>query len=145
MTSHSERSRTIKNILRENNQITKTTEEYERTEVRKCKEYKEVRQTGKRQVDKEKNCTRLRKLEKHKEEAKERGKIKKKLNNIDRSLQEIMMRSEEMLKNKNKPLFSAELKKLKAERRYWAQLRKTVSGVTHKEIWRLWEGHMASN
>ena len=101
MTSHSERSRTIKNILRENNQITKTTEEYERTEVRKCKEYKEVRQTGKRQVDKEKNCTRLRKLEKHKEEAKERGKIKKKLNNIDRSLQEIMMRSEEMLKNKN--------------------------------------------
>ena len=65
--------------------------------------------------------------------------VEKKLNSIDTGLQEILIKGEKMLHQKQDELLSAELQELKAKQRYWAKLWKAISGVTHKEMRRVWK------
>ena len=69
----------------------------------------------------------------------------RKLNNIDKSVQEILMSGENLLKIEKGLLFTEELKNLRAERQYWKKLRKAILGVTHKELRKSWEGHKNKN
>ena len=37
--------------------------------------------------------------------------------------------------------FTLEITYLRAERRYWAKVQRTVTGVTHKATRKVWDGH----
>ena len=70
--------------------------------------------------------------------------VRKKLNNVDKTLQDILMKCESILKKGDGTLFSARLSNKRAELRYWKKLRKALRG-THKEFKRVWPGHTPKN
>ena len=67
------------------------------------------------------------------------------LNDVDEMVQGILIRSEQELKRQQRKLFTPEVKRLQAEKRYWAKLRKAAPGVTHQELARVWAGHEEDN
>lgn len=71
--------------------------------------------------------------------------MERKLNNVDKSLQEILITGDNLILNKGKVLFLAKIKELQVEIRYWEKLRRAISGATHKRFRRVWKHHEKNN
>ena len=55
------------------------------------------------------------------------------------------MKSETRLVPTQPDKFTLQLKDLRAERRYWKKIQRTVTGVTHKALKKVWDGHKREN
>ena len=55
------------------------------------------------------------------------------------------MKSEKRLVPTQPENFTLEIKDFRDERRYWAKIQRTVTGVTHKVMRKVWNGHQHEN
>ena len=71
--------------------------------------------------------------------------MEKSLNEVNEMIQRMLLGSERDLQRQPRALFTPEWQGLRAEKRYWAKLRKGMSGTTHHELEREWAGHEERN
>ena len=71
--------------------------------------------------------------------------LETKLNNIDKIVQKILIKSEKKLKPKCKGMFTDEIKEYKREIFYWRRLMSSNNRVTHSILKKWWTGHEEEN